>query len=345
MTGNQGRSSRSPVDVREHYVKGNNSHEMDEKGLHANTFPIISLVIPFPRPPLPGPSLLSPAFKSLALQHADDRQLRSRGQVIAVLESRLRFLGASASGVLAGRLPPYRAVLLDLRRRLAVPCHPRLSTQDLEAEIFVHLVARQGSWLRSAGPAGRLRRAASIATGKDARLTVVDSSTRWSPVQIAVGCVRDAAVPLSIAARGSLRFGSEAAALALLGRAWSGALLQRLPAEVRAGSGGIYMRGDLLFSTHTTARLVLRRERGPLARWRGWPPAPWAPGCGPAPPGTSRPWRSAQTTLGCAAPSFFWRRFAWCEPKASTCRARPEAFIVVNWLTRYMFGGDAHIYV
>lgn len=39
-----------------------------------------------------------------------------------------------------GWRPSYRNVLLAVRKELNVPCSSKLSTEDLEAEIFLHLL-------------------------------------------------------------------------------------------------------------------------------------------------------------------------------------------------------------
>lgn len=39
-----------------------------------------------------------------------------------------------------GWKPSYRNVLLGVRKKLGVPCSSKLSTQDLEVEIFLHLL-------------------------------------------------------------------------------------------------------------------------------------------------------------------------------------------------------------
>lgn len=39
-----------------------------------------------------------------------------------------------------GWRPSYRNVLLDVRKKLGIPCSSKLPTGDLEAEIFLHLL-------------------------------------------------------------------------------------------------------------------------------------------------------------------------------------------------------------
>lgn len=39
-----------------------------------------------------------------------------------------------------GRRPSYREVLLGVREKLTIRCSAKLSAEDLEAEIFLHLL-------------------------------------------------------------------------------------------------------------------------------------------------------------------------------------------------------------
>jgi uncharacterized protein YaaW (UPF0174 family) len=45
----------------------------------------------------------------------------------------------------SGRRPTYRDVLLQVRRKLQVPCSITFSTEDMEAEIFLHLLQEYSS--------------------------------------------------------------------------------------------------------------------------------------------------------------------------------------------------------
>lgn len=104
-----------------------------------------------------GRSLLSPLLKSITpgdgsqkLQVHDKRQEHKpepegRDAAIKRLEARFLFLGADAKAVLRGRRPTYRDVLLCVRVKLSVPCSITLSTEDLEAEIFLHLLQQYSS--------------------------------------------------------------------------------------------------------------------------------------------------------------------------------------------------------
>ena len=46
---------------------------------------------------------------------------------------------ADSLSTLPGRLPSYRSTLLRIIQRLEVPCSSQLATNDLEAEIILHL--------------------------------------------------------------------------------------------------------------------------------------------------------------------------------------------------------------
>ncbi|KHN00126.1 hypothetical protein glysoja_028654 [Glycine soja] len=99
-----------------------------------------------------GPSYLSPLLKSIPLAFTNtntnddlDRSmigvdLGLRQQFIAALESRFFFLAADARSTLRGWRPSYRNVLLQIRKKLNIPCSTQLSTHDLELEIFLHLL-------------------------------------------------------------------------------------------------------------------------------------------------------------------------------------------------------------
>ncbi|XP_075107989.1 uncharacterized protein LOC107817604 isoform X1 [Nicotiana tabacum] len=57
-----------------------------------------------------------------------------------MLESRFLYLAADARSTLRGRRPSYREVLLGVREKLSIRCSAKLSTEDLEAEIFLYLL-------------------------------------------------------------------------------------------------------------------------------------------------------------------------------------------------------------
>ncbi|KAK4779148.1 hypothetical protein SAY86_006676 [Trapa natans] len=92
-----------------------------------------------------GPSYFSPMLKSITRGTDVDyamigEDLQEREDFLAALESRFFFLAADARSVLRGWRPSYRNVLLSVRKKLNIPCSNRLSTEDLEAEIFLHLL-------------------------------------------------------------------------------------------------------------------------------------------------------------------------------------------------------------
>ncbi|XP_059647169.1 uncharacterized protein LOC132293635 [Cornus florida] len=93
-----------------------------------------------------GPSYFSPLLKSITQQQADvdyhmiKEDPEERDDFIAILESRFLFLAADARSTLRGWRPSYRNVLLGVRKKLNIPCSSKLSTEDLEVEIFLHLL-------------------------------------------------------------------------------------------------------------------------------------------------------------------------------------------------------------
>lgn len=98
-----------------------------------------------------GQSILSPLLKSVTyrdgpqdtLVQLDDREAREA--LMERLESRFLFLAADAKATLSGRRPSYHQVLLQVRKKLNVPCSTKLSTEDMEAEIFLHLLQEYSS--------------------------------------------------------------------------------------------------------------------------------------------------------------------------------------------------------
>ncbi|KAM7266777.1 hypothetical protein ACFE04_008943 [Oxalis oulophora] len=99
-----------------------------------------------------GPSYFSPLLKSLIGCEAADMDyamiaddLEERDEFIAALESRFLFLAADARSTLRGLRPMYRDVLLSVRKKLKIPCSRKLPTEDLEVEIFLHLVQNYSS--------------------------------------------------------------------------------------------------------------------------------------------------------------------------------------------------------
>ncbi|XP_024170996.1 uncharacterized protein LOC112177048 isoform X3 [Rosa chinensis] len=90
-------------------------------------------------------SYFSPLLKSIMSRTNVDyamieEDLEERDQFLAALESRFLFLAADARSTIRGWRPSYRNVLLAVRKELNIPCSSKLSTEDLEAEIFLHLL-------------------------------------------------------------------------------------------------------------------------------------------------------------------------------------------------------------
>lgn len=97
-----------------------------------------------------GPSYFSPLLKSITNRSEVDyamidKDLEERENFIASLESRFLFLAADARSTLRGWRPSYKNVLLAVRKELNIPCSNKLSTEDLEAEIFLHLLREYSS--------------------------------------------------------------------------------------------------------------------------------------------------------------------------------------------------------
>ncbi|CAI9113279.1 OLC1v1013852C1 [Oldenlandia corymbosa var. corymbosa] len=92
-----------------------------------------------------GPSYLSPLLKSMSKRDEIDYFMigvdpEEREHYICMLAKRFLYLAADAYSILRFRRPSYRDVLLGVRKKLQVPCSSKLSTEDLEAEIFLHLL-------------------------------------------------------------------------------------------------------------------------------------------------------------------------------------------------------------
>ncbi|KIY99117.1 hypothetical protein MNEG_8844 [Monoraphidium neglectum] len=88
-----------------------------------------------------GPSPFSPVVKTLVAQDEPAAlQQRGRASVMHKIESRFRFLSANSASTLRGKWPSYREALLLVRDRLGVQCSGNLSTEDLETELFLHIL-------------------------------------------------------------------------------------------------------------------------------------------------------------------------------------------------------------
>ncbi|KAK2979086.1 hypothetical protein RJ640_022568 [Escallonia rubra] len=75
-----------------------------------------------------------------------------RDDFLTILESRFFFLAADARSTLRGWRPSYRNVLLSVRKELKVPCSTKLPTEDLEVEIFLHLLQDYSSEASGSSP-------------------------------------------------------------------------------------------------------------------------------------------------------------------------------------------------
>ncbi|CAN6167152.1 unnamed protein product [Urochloa humidicola] len=97
-----------------------------------------------------GTSYFSPLLKSIARRPNSESvvvldDIEERDLFISKLESRFLYLAADARSIIRGWRPSYRDVLLGVRKKLGVQCSRKLSTADLEAEIFLHLVSEYSS--------------------------------------------------------------------------------------------------------------------------------------------------------------------------------------------------------
>lgn len=98
-----------------------------------------------------GPSYWSPLLKSIAnnREYMDfsmiEEDLEEREEFMSMLESRFLYLAADAQSTLRGRRPSYRDVLLNVRKKLGIRCSTKISVEDLEAEIFLHLLQEYAS--------------------------------------------------------------------------------------------------------------------------------------------------------------------------------------------------------
>ncbi|KAK9062787.1 hypothetical protein SSX86_019977 [Deinandra increscens subsp. villosa] len=97
-----------------------------------------------------GTSYFSPLLKSIAKPSTIDYVMieedpEEREEFISILEARFFFLAADARSSLRGWRPTYRNVLLGVRKELKIPCSTKISTEDLEIEIFLHLLQEYSS--------------------------------------------------------------------------------------------------------------------------------------------------------------------------------------------------------
>ncbi|KMZ73837.1 hypothetical protein ZOSMA_13G00380 [Zostera marina] len=92
-----------------------------------------------------GRSYFSPLLKSFTVKSNMDYgiymdHIEQRDYFIDQLESRFLFLAADAHSTIRGWRPSYRNILLRVRKKLHVPCSGKLSTVDLEVQIYLHLL-------------------------------------------------------------------------------------------------------------------------------------------------------------------------------------------------------------
>ncbi|KAL8153229.1 hypothetical protein V2J09_010989 [Rumex salicifolius] len=110
-----------------------------------------------------GPSYFSPLLKSMTMNKLEfdhymiEYDLEERDEFIRALESQFLYLAADARSTLRGWRPSYRNVLLSVRKELNVHCSSKLPTEDLEAEIFVHLLEASSSQSMDQASAAALR--------------------------------------------------------------------------------------------------------------------------------------------------------------------------------------------
>lgn len=102
--------------------------------------------------------LFRPRFNPLDYFNAVDPlelQSRDREDWLGAIEERFRFLAADGMTVLRGETDrlTYRAVLIRVCHYLRIPYSQSLSTTDLEAEIFLHLLGR--AWTQLPAPEQR----------------------------------------------------------------------------------------------------------------------------------------------------------------------------------------------
>ncbi len=91
--------------------------------------------------------LFRPKFNPLdyvQTPHPLDVQSRDRQVWLDAIEQRFRFLAADGLTVMRGKTHQfsYREALIQVCKYLKIPYSPKLSTTDLEAEVFLHLMGR-----------------------------------------------------------------------------------------------------------------------------------------------------------------------------------------------------------
>jgi hypothetical protein len=106
-------------------------------------------------PPAAGRSLFSPLLKSLVAERDGvAAAVSGREALIQRIDHRLRWLAADAGATLKGQWPAYRSVLLSICDKLGVRCSRSLLTNELEAEVFLHLLEQHSDTVAGTGDAG-----------------------------------------------------------------------------------------------------------------------------------------------------------------------------------------------
>lgn len=138
-------------------------------------------------------SVFSPLGKTMYMMH--ERRygdaVATRVEMEMYIESRFRFLAADVVSVITSSSketeawPTYRDILLDMKKRLGVPCSSVLATADLESEIFLHVLSQHAEYV---GYNHDTNTAASIA------LDCVDTHHTHNDVDVDVDGVRTSSV-------------------------------------------------------------------------------------------------------------------------------------------------------
>lgn len=124
-----------------------------------------------------GASPFSPVVKSMVKEDEPPLlQLRGRTSIMHKIESRFRFLAADSTATMRGKRPSYREALLLIRDRLEVQCSSNLTTPDLEAEIFLHVLQNCVEYVQAEGDPDPLA-AAAVAYADGDGMSSVPSDT------------------------------------------------------------------------------------------------------------------------------------------------------------------------
>lgn len=128
-----------------------------------------------------GQSPFSPVVKSVvAVNEPSALTFHGRKSVMHKIESRFRFLAADSLATLRGYRPTYKESLAHIRSKLGISCPPNLDTQDLEAEIFLHLLQNyQQDVLSISGDSEGAQAAAAVIEGDGMVPRVVQRRGSW----------------------------------------------------------------------------------------------------------------------------------------------------------------------